>query len=102
MSQAQYCLCCTCPPVATSTSIHNITGGYTHHRRAHGRGHTPKIELTDGSIAVSSEILESFEGDQCWPNHVVHTNDAEKTLIFKTFKGFKEQLACERAINQQE
>jgi hypothetical protein len=29
-----------------------------------------KIELRDGSIAVSSEILEKPEDDQCWSKHV--------------------------------
>jgi hypothetical protein len=32
---------------------------------AHRKGHTPKIELLDGSTAVSSTVLETPEDDQC-------------------------------------
>jgi hypothetical protein len=37
----------------------------------HRRGHTPKIEITNGSTAVSSAIVETPEDDECWSKHVV-------------------------------
>jgi hypothetical protein len=34
-------------------------------------GILPKTELADGSTAVSSPILDTPAGDQCWSKHVV-------------------------------
>jgi hypothetical protein len=45
----------------TITAAHDTTRGTVHHLRAHGRidEEVPKIELTDGSTAVSSTILDT-------------------------------------------
>jgi hypothetical protein len=46
-----------------------------------------EIELTDGSIGVSSAILKTPEEDECWSKHIV--------LCRRDFKGFKKQVACD-------
>jgi hypothetical protein len=43
----------------------------------------------DGSTAVSSEILETPEGDQYCSKHVVYMCDVVEIFIFKTFEVFK-------------
>jgi hypothetical protein len=57
-----------------------------------------KTGPTDGSMAVSSAIVETREDDQCWSKHVVCIH-VEKILTFKTFKGFKSKLHARRLIN---
>jgi hypothetical protein len=45
-----------------------------------------------GSTAISSEILETPEDNQCWPKHAVtYTSEVEEILTFKTSEGFKKQ-----------
>lgn len=67
---------------------------------AHGQGHTPNIELTDGNTTVSSAISESHKDDQCCSKHVVSIHQrCRKDFMFKTFKGFKKQVACETDNN---
>jgi hypothetical protein len=54
-------------------------------------GIPPETELADGSIAVSSKILETNVdcNVQCaW------TNVVEEILTFSTFKGCKKRVAC--------
>jgi hypothetical protein len=73
------------------TAEHDTIGGITHHHRTRGRideGMVQKIELTNGSTAVSSAILESPEDDgrNMW---YAYTSDAEEILTFRTSKGFK-------------
>jgi hypothetical protein len=56
------------------TATHDTIRGSAHQQRTHGRiddGMSPKIELMDGSTAVSSAILETPEDDRCWSKHIV-------------------------------
>jgi hypothetical protein len=56
------------------TATHDTTRGTTHQHRSHGsmdKAISQKIEITDGSAAVSSTILETPEDDQCWSKYVV-------------------------------
>jgi hypothetical protein len=51
-------------------------------------------------LIVSSAVLEALEDDQCWSKHVVWIHrDVEEILKFRTFKGFKKQVACGTANN---
>jgi hypothetical protein len=54
-------------------------------------GHATKAELTDGSTIVSSETLEKLTN--IGQNMQCAYSDVQEILNFKTFKGFKKQLA---------
>jgi hypothetical protein len=47
------------------TATHNTTHGCIN------EGIPSKTELTDGSAAVSSAILETPEDDHCWSKHIL-------------------------------
>jgi hypothetical protein len=55
-------------------ATHDTIRGTTHQHRTHGRideGIPPKFVLTDGNTVVSSAILDTSEGDQCWSKRAV-------------------------------
>jgi hypothetical protein len=60
----------------------------------------PNTELTDGSTAVSSTISESHGDEHYWSKHVVCIHQrCRRYFTFKTFTGFKKQVACKMANN---
>jgi hypothetical protein len=60
------------------------------------------IQLTDGSIAVSSATAETPKDDQCWSKHVVYIHQwcTGDIGVLKNSKGFKKQFASTRLITE--